>query len=103
MASKQIINMLKEAACAITPEVQSEKEIIAAETRCILDTVRTMGEGDWAAGTVRAFAAGVLDVPLPPAVIMPGGFCRPGTARERCACWMWAICLYPGNTRFPPP
>ncbi|HOC06254.1 MAG TPA: methylaspartate mutase subunit E [Bacillota bacterium] len=66
MASKQIINMLKGQPVPFTPEVQAEKEIIAAETRCILDTVRTMGEGDWAAGTVRAFAAGVLDVPFAP-------------------------------------
>ncbi len=66
MATKQIINMLGGQPVPITPEVEAEKKIIAAETRCLLDTVRTMGEGDWAVGTVRAFAAGVLDVPFAP-------------------------------------
>lgn len=66
MATKQIINMLGGQPVPITPEVEAEKKIIAAETRCLLDTVCTMGEGDWAVGTVRAFAAGVLDVPFAP-------------------------------------
>jgi methylaspartate mutase epsilon subunit len=66
MATKQIINMLRGQPVPVTPEVEAEKKIIAAETRCLLDTVRTMGEGDWAVGTVRAFAAGVLDVPFAP-------------------------------------
>lgn len=66
MATKQIINMLKGQPVPITAEVEAEKEIIAAETRCLLDAVRKMGDGDWAAGTVRAFAAGVLDVPFAP-------------------------------------
>lgn len=65
-ASKQIINMLLGQPVPLTAEVAAEREIIAAETRCLLDTVRTMGDGDWAVGTVRAFAAGVLDVPFAP-------------------------------------
>jgi methylaspartate mutase epsilon subunit len=65
-ASSQIINMLLGQPVPATPEVLAEKEIIAAETGCLLDTVRTMGDGDWAVGTVRAFAAGVMDVPFAP-------------------------------------
>ena len=65
-ASKQIINMLLDQPVPVTAEIEGEKQIIAAETRCLLDTVRTMGDGDWAVGTVRAFAAGVLDIPFAP-------------------------------------
>lgn len=65
-ATKQIINMLKGQSVPITAEVQEETHIITAETRCLLDTVRTMGDGDWAVGVVRAFASGVLDVPFAP-------------------------------------
>lgn len=65
-ATKQIINMLLGQAVPVTAEVEAEKLIISAETRCLLDTVRTLGEGDWAIGTVRAFSAGILDVPFAP-------------------------------------
>lgn len=65
-ATKQVINMLMGQPIPITTEIEAEKKIIMAETRCLLDTVHTMGEGDWAQGTVRAFAAGVLDVPFAP-------------------------------------
>jgi len=65
-ATKQIINMLQGQTVPITKEVAAEQEIIGAETRCILEAVRAMGEGDWAKGTVRAFASGALDVPFAP-------------------------------------
>lgn len=65
-ATKQIINMLLGQAVPVTSEVEAEKQIISAETRCLLDTVRTLGGGDWAIGTVRAFSAGILDVPFAP-------------------------------------
>ncbi|MDF2876457.1 MAG: glmE, partial [Sporomusa sp.] len=35
-------------------------------TRCILDKVFELGGGDYAVGAVRAFEAGVLDVPFAP-------------------------------------
>jgi methylaspartate mutase epsilon subunit len=43
-----------------------EKVIISAETRCIVDKVFELGNGDIAKGSVRAFQAGVLDVPFAP-------------------------------------
>ena len=43
-----------------------EMEIIKAETRCILDKCFELGEGDIAVGAVRAFQAGVIDVPFAP-------------------------------------
>ncbi|MPZ44309.1 MAG: methylaspartate mutase subunit E [Betaproteobacteria bacterium] len=47
-------------------EFQDEKELIKREVRAIIDKTLEMGEGDVALGTVRAFEAGVLDIPWSP-------------------------------------
>jgi methylaspartate mutase epsilon subunit len=47
-------------------EFQFEKELIEREVRPIIDKVLEMGDGDVAVGTVRAFSAGVMDVPWSP-------------------------------------
>lgn len=65
-ATRQLINMLADQPFPLSIEVQSEIDIIKAETRCILDKVYELGNGDFAQGTVAAFAAGVLDVPFAP-------------------------------------
>jgi len=48
------------------PEFEREKELIRREVRPIVDQVLEMGDGDAAIGTVRAFEAGVLDIPWSP-------------------------------------
>ena len=48
------------------PEFQFEKALIGREVRPIVDKVLEMGDGDVALGTVRAFEAGVLDIPWSP-------------------------------------
>ena len=48
------------------PAYEQEKALIAREVRAIVDKVLEMGDGDAAVGTVRAFAAGVMDVPWSP-------------------------------------
>lgn len=50
---------------------EDEKELIKREVRAIVDRTLEMGEGDVAVGTVRAFEAGVLDVPW-----SPSRYCR---------------------------
>lgn len=65
-ATKQLINMLSDQAFPATAEIDAEIAIIKAETRCILDKVFEMGDGDFAVGAVRAFAAGIIDVPFAP-------------------------------------
>ena len=65
-ATKQLINMLADQPFPLSHEVQQEIDIIKAETRCILNKVYELGHGDFAQGTVAAFAAGVLDVPFAP-------------------------------------
>jgi methylaspartate mutase epsilon subunit len=58
--------MLADQPFPLTKEVDEEIAIIKAETRCILDKVFELGDSDYAAGAVRAFEAGVLDVPFAP-------------------------------------
>lgn len=48
------------------PDYEREKALIRREVRGIVDRVLEIGDGDVAIGTVRAFEAGVLDVPWSP-------------------------------------
>ncbi len=64
--TKQVLNMLKDQKYASTPELEQEMEIIRRETGSILDRVFDLGEGDLAQGAVRAFQAGVIDIPFAP-------------------------------------
>ncbi|MDH3413895.1 MAG: methylaspartate mutase subunit E [Gammaproteobacteria bacterium] len=48
------------------PELKSEKSMIEKEVRPVIDKVLEMGDGDVAVGTVRAFEAGVMDIPWSP-------------------------------------
>ena len=64
--TKQLINMLADQPFPMTTEVDVEVAMIKAETRCILDKIFEIGNGDYAVGSVRAFETGVLDVPFAP-------------------------------------
>ncbi len=63
--TRQAISMLADQSIN-TSGLEDEKVIIAAETRCIIDRCFELGEGDIARGAVRAFQAGVIDVPFAP-------------------------------------
>ena len=63
--TKQLISMLADQQLE-NPQVDEEKQIITAETRCIIDKCFELGEGDIAKGAVRAFQAGVIDIPFAP-------------------------------------
>lgn len=65
-ATRQLTSMLKDQSFVDIPAVVAESEIIVKEMRCILDKVEELGRGDYAVGTVRAFEAGVIDVPFAP-------------------------------------
>jgi methylaspartate mutase epsilon subunit len=71
-ATKQMLNMLKDQRMEDTPELVTEKEVLRQEVRDIIDRVLFLGEGDLAMGTVRAFKAGVLDVPFAPSRLNGG-------------------------------
>lgn len=48
------------------PEYELECEMIGKEVRPIIDKVLEMGDGDVALGAIRAFEAGVMDIPWSP-------------------------------------
>lgn len=65
-ATRQMVNMLSDQTLLAVTEVEAEAQIIEAEMKSILDAVYEIGEGDFAVGAVRAFAAGIIDVPFAP-------------------------------------
>jgi len=65
-ATRQVIMMLADQAVAKGEQLEQEMEVIREETACILEKTLELGEGDLAIGTVRAFEAGVIDVPFAP-------------------------------------
>ncbi|HYC49154.1 MAG TPA: methylaspartate mutase subunit E [Burkholderiales bacterium] len=77
------------------PEFQAEKELIKREARAIVDKALEMGDGDAALGTVRAFEAGVLDVPW-----SPSRYCRSRVMPARDADGYLRI-VDPGLMPFP--
>ena len=65
-ATKQVISMLRDQDLREIPQVVLESTIIESEVRSIMDKVEILGHGDIAVGTVRAFEAGILDIPFAP-------------------------------------
>ena len=65
-ATKQTVLMLKDQNMLSDQGVLAECEMIKQETRCLMEKTYELGGGDFAVGTVRAFEAGVLDIPFAP-------------------------------------
>lgn len=65
-ATKQIIMMLADQAIKDGERLEREMDIIQQETSQILERTLELGDGDIAMGAVRAFEAGVIDVPFAP-------------------------------------
>ncbi|MDK9710707.1 methylaspartate mutase subunit E [Acidaminobacter sp.] len=71
-ATKMVLNLLQEQKMPLSIQQINESRMIKAETQCIIDKVLELGDGDLAIGTVRAFEAGVLDIPFAPSVYNAG-------------------------------
>jgi len=67
-ATKQMVYMLRDQTQLMLgdPNVVVEYDIIMEEARCLLEKTYELGGGDFAVGAVRAFEAGVLDIPFAP-------------------------------------
>ena len=63
--TKQLISMLADQRLDESA-LKVEKDIIMAETRCIIDKCFELGNGDIAVGSIHAFKSGVIDVPFAP-------------------------------------
>jgi methylaspartate mutase epsilon subunit len=66
LCTSQVIRMLAEQTLPDIPALQEEEAVIEQEVDELLERVLALGDGDLAKGTVRAFEAGVLDVPFAP-------------------------------------
>lgn len=66
-ATRQIIQMTHDQNIFSITELAAEKEIIRKEVDAIMSAVFAAGEGDVARGAVKAFQAGIIDVPFAPA------------------------------------
>lgn len=64
--TRQVISMLQEQEMVPSKSLDDEMAIITAETRCIVDKTLELGGGDAAVGAVRAFEAGIIDIPFAP-------------------------------------
>ncbi|MCD1257294.1 methylaspartate mutase subunit E [Paenibacillus athensensis] len=64
--TKEMATLTRGQRLPASPALEQEVRLIKEETDCLLAKVLELGEGDWAVGTVRAFAAGTLDIPFAP-------------------------------------
>ncbi len=71
-ATRQMVSMLQDQHMVDFERVAVEKELIKLEVRHLLNKVLEMGDGDAAIGTVRAFEAGVMDIPFAPSIYNAG-------------------------------
>ena len=65
-ATKNIINMLNGEKIEGTDKMKQEEMMLRKTTKAILDSTLEIGNGDAAIGTVRAFKAGIIDMPFSP-------------------------------------
>ena len=65
-ATKQVVTMLRDQSIEQTQQLQIEKEMIRQEVHAIMDRIMELGDGDLIQGTIRAFDAGVIDIPFAP-------------------------------------
>lgn len=65
-SSKLVTTLLKDQEYPNSEALEFEIKQIKKEVDCLLDKVFELGEGDLAIGTVKAFEAGIIDVPFAP-------------------------------------
>lgn len=66
-ATRQAVNMVRDQKLAHHGDIDREVELIKREVRAVMSSVLALGDGDVAVGAVRAFEAGVMDIPFAPA------------------------------------
>jgi len=65
-ATRELLRMLQGQRLDEGTVLRRELDVLRREVRAILDRTLELGDGDVAQGAVRAFAAGVIDVPFSP-------------------------------------
>ncbi len=70
--TKQLVNMFRDQSLVDRTDVTIESDLIKLEVKAILDKVFELGRGDVAIGAVRAFEAGIIDIPFAPSKFNAG-------------------------------
>ncbi len=70
--TRQMINMLSTQSLPQSRKLEEEIAVIKEEVNTVMEKVCELGSGDMAVGAVRAFEAGVIDIPFAPAVCNNG-------------------------------
>jgi methylaspartate mutase epsilon subunit len=96
LATRQVIQVLGSQRLPESPEMLEEMEITELETCAILDATLDLGHGDPVTGSIRAIAAGVIEVPFTPSVYNAG---KAIAVRDLDGAFRF---LDPGNMPFPP-
>lgn len=65
-ATKMALNMLQGQRLPMSKELETEIAVIKAETKCMMDKLFELGNGDLAIGTVKGFEVGTVDIPFAP-------------------------------------
>ncbi|MEG1256688.1 methylaspartate mutase subunit E [Clostridium sp.] len=65
-ATKMTLNLLGGQKMHLSDELRTEITIIKAETRCMVDKLYEVGNGDLATGAVKGFDMGIIDIPFAP-------------------------------------
>ncbi|WP_423364534.1 methylaspartate mutase subunit E [Mycoplasma sp. P36-A1] len=81
--TKMAISMLDGQRMVESDKLETEKQLIRDEVKCILDAVYEAGEGDLAVGVIEGFKKGILDVPFAPSVYNAGKI-LPARDNEGC-------------------
>ncbi len=71
-ASKIVTRLLKEQSFPDAKTLTAEEDLIKKEVHSLLYATLNIGKGDFAEGAVRAFEAGILDVPFAPSEMNKG-------------------------------
>lgn len=69
--SRQMVNMLADQKMPDNAELRREIDLIKREVHCVLDRTLELGD-DFVSASVRAFEAGIIDVPFAPAACNKG-------------------------------
>ncbi len=70
--TKQIVKMLQDQSMLDAYMVREESEIIETEVEAIINAVFEIGGNDLALGAIRAFEAGIIDIPFAPSKFNAG-------------------------------
>lgn len=68
-ATRQVVQMVDTQRMPSNEELEQECSIIEKETKCIVDKILELGDGDIVIGVIKGIKSGILDIPWAPHVL----------------------------------